>query len=478
MTLAINLAEFCLTEIPRRLSPAVENDFRRLLKDYCGVALGGSTTASNRVMRSAMMRSVPAGQGGCQASVVGGIKMWAPVAAMLNGAAAHSIELDDLHSPSSFHPGAIIFPAALAMAEAQGSDGKRFMHAVVAGYEAAVRVGLWITPSELFSRGLHPTGVLGAFGAVTAAGVILGLDPTRLAKAYGVAADLSTGLMEFSQSGSWSKRMHTGWPAKAGCIAAQLAAEGFEGSTGIFEATSGVIFAGSGRRTPAGSDTFDKNEPLAIEQIAIKKHACCRFGHGTLDILLDLKGRHGLEAAQVESVRVGMFRDGMFLAVREPRKFAPQTVVDAQFSLYYQIASALVRGHVSLPDFSPAAISDPRIKEFIPRIDVEQRADLDEMFPEKYGSDVEIVLTSGERLHEARDYIVGNPDHPLTDTALDEKFSVLAALAIPAGNSKVRTAIRDILSPSGPTALAKSMAGGKTICAGASIAAEKASLRL
>jgi 2-methylcitrate dehydratase PrpD len=456
MTLATDLAEFCLTEIPRHLTPSVETDFRRLLLDYCGVALGGSATDSSRIMRSAMMRSLPAG-GGLQASVVGGEKCWAPVAAMLNGAAAHSIELDDLHSVSSFHPGAIIYPAALAMAEAKGSDGKRFMHAVVAGYEAAVRVGLWITPSELFSRGLHPTGVLGSYGAATAAAVILELDETKLAKIYGIAADLSTGFMEFNQSGSWSKRMHTGWPAHAGLIAALLGAEGFEGSAGIFEAPTGVIFAGSGRRTPIAAGDFKSDGPLAIEQIAIKRHACCRFGHGALDILLDLKAKHRLDPVQIKSVKVGMFRDGMFLGGQTPNKLAPQSTVDAQFSLYYQVASALVRGHVSLADFMPAAIADPQISAFIPRITVEQRADLDTMFPAKYGSDVEIVLTSGERLHEVRDYIVGDPDHPLTDQALDEKFTSLLALAIPGGDKKVSAAIKNIMTPPGPRALVEVM---------------------
>src|SRR5579872_4310339 len=119
MTIAEQLARFCIDEVPRRLTPPVRHAVERALLDYCGVALAGARMAPIEVMRRALLPGLGTPQGGLMASVLGVPgRTWAPVAALLNGAAAHSIELDDVHPAASLHPAAIVFPTALALAEA------------------------------------------------------------------------------------------------------------------------------------------------------------------------------------------------------------------------------------------------------------------------------------------------------------------------------------------------------------------------
>lgn len=460
VTLGDRLAAFCTDEARTRITQVVRAACRNTLLDFCGVALAGSTVLPSDVMRRALLPGLGT-QVPLKASVFGqGTVTWAPVAALLNGASAHSIELDDLHSEASLHPGAIIYPTAMAMAEATGCSGERFVHAVVAGYEAAVRVGLWITPSAFYERGFHPTGVAGVFGATAAAGVTLGLSAKQLSRAFGIASDLSTGLMEFGLSGSWSKRMHTGWPAQAGCVAALLAAQDFVGSQRIFENPNGIIFAGAGRLEPVAAAVPGPDDLLAIEKTAYKRHACCRFAHTALDILLDFRTTHSLSAEDIEAVTIGLFHDGMFLAVPAAVKVAPATMVDAQFSLQYAAAAMLCRGRASLPEFLDSTIRDPQILAVARRIAVEHRPRFDSMFPRCYPSEVTVTTKDGHTFCAERDYTVGDFDRPFGAEDIDSKFNTLARLAAPAEQvAQIASAVESVVAGGDPRSLASVLRG-------------------
>lgn len=457
-SLSDRLASFCIAELPSRISEPVRSSFQRVLLDYCGVALAGSTVTPNAVMRRALLPTL-GGSPALKASVVGDcVETWAPVAALLNGASAHSIELDDLSVGASMHPGAIVFPAAIAMAEATDCDGQTFMRATVAGYEAAVRVGLWITPSALFERGYHPTGVVGIYGAAAAAALVLGLSAQQLSRAFGIASDLASGLMDFGISGSWSKRIHTGWPAHGGCIAALLARDGFVGSESIFESRAGVIFAATGSTEPRAAAVPATGEPLAIEATAFKRHACCRFGHTALDILLDLKAEHQLDPGDVDEIVIGMFRDGMFLAEPPDLKRRPQTMVDAQFSLHYAAATAFVHGRASLPEFVEGRLSDPEVLALARRIRVEHRPELEKLFPACYPSDVELRTKTGTVIRASRTTTIGDASTPLNDKQLESKFATLARAVLSEEQiEEIRRAISGISGPHGPRNLGKSL---------------------
>ncbi len=454
------LAAFCTTEVSARLTSEVRADIRRALLDFCGVALAGSTLPSAEVLRRAFLPSD--GAASATATVIGRPERgWAPVAALSNGASAHSIELDDAHAESSLHPGAVVFPAALAAAELMGASGEQFMTAVAAGYEAMVRVGLWLTPGALFARRYHPTGICGAYGAAAAVGVILGLSAEQLSKAFGVASDLSVGLMDFGESGSWSKRLHTGWPAHAGYLAAVMAFEGFRGSREIFTSPSGVLFAFTGNREPKAAPVPGPGEPLAIQQILYKRHACCRFGHTALDILLDLRQTHRLAADDLAEIRIGLIRDGMFLGLPAELKRNPLSMVDAQFSMQYAAAVALVKGRTSLPEFRDDAIADPVVGGLMQRIEVEHVPALDSGYPKAFPARVEVTTRDGRQWKEERWQTVGDPAQPLSEAELRSKFETLAGLAVtPHRIRAIADAVSSVESQEGPARLTASLRGG------------------
>lgn len=454
------LAAFCTGEVATRLTPEVRVDVRRALIDFCGVALAGSTLPSAEVLRRSF--PPPDGAASAAATIIGRPERgWAPVAALANGASAHSIELDDAHAESSLHPGAVVFSAALAAAEVMGASGEQFIIAVAAGYEAMVRVGLWLTPGALFARRYHPTGVCGAYGAAAATGVILGLSAEQLSEAFGIASDLSVGLMDFGESGSWSKRLHTGWPAHAGYLAAVMAFEGFRGSREIFTSPSGVLFAFTGDREPKAAAVPEPGEPLAVQQLLYKRHACCRFGHTALDILLDLRQTHRLAADDVAEIRIGLIRDGMFLGRPAELKRNPRNMVDAQFSMQYAAAVALVNGRTSLPEFRDDVISDPVVRGLMERIEVEHVPALDAVYPKAFPARVELTTRDGRRWSEERWETVGDPAQPLSEAELRSKFETLAGLAVPPHRVRaIADAVSRVETKEGPARLAASLRGG------------------
>src|ERR1700675_725178 len=168
-----------------------------------------------------------------------------PQAALANGALAHGLDFDDTHADSVCHASAVLVPAVLALAESEGLSGRDALTALVAGYEAMIRIGM-AAPGRFHERGWHATAVCGGFGAALAAGKSLGLDADRLTAALGIAASMASGVMEFLEDGSWVKRLHPGWAAQSGIQAAALAGEGFTGPATALEGRLGFYHAALG----------------------------------------------------------------------------------------------------------------------------------------------------------------------------------------------------------------------------------------
>ena len=175
--------------------------------DYMAIALHASTLDSSRPVRAlAAARPIPGG-----ATLFGRPDpVHASWAALANGMAAHSMELDDTFLPSSIHNESFVFSPTLALAEERGVSGKQFLTAVVAGFEVACRVAAALRPAVTNRRGFHPAGTTGALGAAAAAGTLLGLDAKQIRVALGVACSQAAGLLEFVTDGAWTKRFHGG----------------------------------------------------------------------------------------------------------------------------------------------------------------------------------------------------------------------------------------------------------------------------
>ena len=409
------------------LPPAVLGRARDLLLDHLGVTLAGAGEESTVVLRRGLAALGTTGD----ATVIGTTGRLAPPhAALANGAAAHAIEMDDTHLGGSIHLGASVFAAALAAAELAPVGGHVLLHAAVAGYEVAARLAVALDPAAHYRRGFHPTGTCGAFGAAAAAGVVLGLDADAVTTALGIAGSQAAGSMEFLEDGAWTKRLHPGWAASAGLHAAALARAGFRAPASILDGRFGFLHAysdGPNAAALAGGVGYE------LMQTGVKPHACCRYSQGPIDAVLALRAAYAIDPMRVARIDVGIVQAG-FAIVCEPleAKRRPRSVVDAQFSLPFSVATALAGGSAWPEDFQPDRFDDPAVRHLMDRVHPARDPALDAMFPRTWPCWARITLDDGTR-HERRvDHPLGDPEHFPAPAVLGAKFARLAGRALPA----------------------------------------------
>jgi 2-methylcitrate dehydratase PrpD len=348
-------------------------------------------------------------------------------AALANGTAAHALELDDVTSESSLHPGVAVIPAALAVAEERGAAPTAFLEAVVAGYEVTLRVGNALNPGAAYRRGFHPTGVAGVFGAATAAGRLRGLDADGLVRTLGIAGTLAAGSLEYLADGSFTKRLNAGWAAHAGVVAAGLAQAGFTGPATVFEGRLGLLHAYSDDPWPDRL-LAALGDPLQILRVSIKPYACCRYNHGLIDGVLALRREHCLQPAEIAEIRLGVLSAGALL-VADPieQKRAPANQVDAQFSAPFAAAVALVRGGAGRQEYGAANLGDPTIRALMARTACYRDPALDARYPQQWPAAVELRLLDGRTLAIQVPYATGEPENPVPRNQLIAKFVDLTA---------------------------------------------------
>ncbi|HEU0116305.1 MAG TPA: MmgE/PrpD family protein, partial [Thermomicrobiales bacterium] len=311
-TLTERLADAMLRQTAAGIDAETLAAGRRFVLDWLGCAIAGTATPAG-----AMLIAEGASRGPGPAAVLGVVEgRDAETAALVNGGLAHIVEMDDLDRASVVHPGCVVMPAALAAAEERGADGRIFLTAVVAGYEAASRIGAAVGQSHYAYW--HNTATCGAYGAAAAAGVVLGLDPEQLVWALGNAGSIAGGLWQFNHDGAMTKHLHAGRAAANGVLAARLAARGFTGARAILEGPQGLFAAASRDARPervvAGLDGLGGETPWRIHGVSIKPHASCRHTHPAVDAAIAL--RDELPAAADDAVREALVETyGAALAV-------------------------------------------------------------------------------------------------------------------------------------------------------------------
>jgi 2-methylcitrate dehydratase PrpD len=409
------------------LAGEVQDRTRELVMDLLGVALGGTRQASSAPAARAAVHLGGAGAAEGQASVFGTQHSTSAVwAALANGTAAHALELDDVTTESSLHPGVAVIPGAFALAEALGASPAPFLEAVVAGYEVTMRVGNALNPASAYARGFHPTGVAGVFGATMAAGRLLELDEAQLTQALGIAGTLASGSLEYLSNGAWTKRLNPGWAGHAGITAAYLAREGFSGPATALEGRLGLLHAYSDEPRP--HRLLEKlGDPLQVMRVSIKPYACCRYNHGLIDCVLQLRQEHGVRPEDVDSIRLGVLTGGAVLVAKPiEQKRQPHSIVDAQFSAPFAAAAALVLGTGGLDAYTQANLDDARIQTLMARTDCYTDPSLDAPYPEVWPAEAELVLTNGQSVKKRIEYALGEPENPVPRGDLVGKFCSLA----------------------------------------------------
>jgi 2-methylcitrate dehydratase PrpD len=376
----------------------------------------------------------------------------------VNGVAAHGLEMDDTHQPGSLHPGVTVFSAALALLDEEGPENggaARFVPAVIAGYEVACRVAVALQPADHYDRGFHPTATAGAFGAAMAAGLVAGLDEDELVNALGIAGSMPAGLMEFLTDGTWTKRLHPGWAAHAGISAMRLAQSGYTGPATVFEGRHGFLSAYAPHPRPEAL-TDGLGDEFQILRTSIKAHACCRYKQAPIDGIIQIMRDRSLTADDVERVTIGVLGAGWeIIAAPDEQKRDPRSVVDAQFSMPYGAAVALLRGSASPAEYTPAVIADAAVRQAMARVVCVRDPALDGDFPARWPATVAIRTRDGRSFSTRIDFPKGDPENPLTPAELEAKFRSLTrdVLAV-ADQDRIIAAAAGVLATGGVTALA------------------------
>ncbi|WP_085657168.1 MmgE/PrpD family protein [Pseudomonas sp. B11(2017)] len=414
------LAQFCVETRFEALPEALVAQAKRHILDTFGAALAG---ADSRVALQAQRLF---------ASAPGTVPVWgtsqrvgAGDAALLNGIAAHALELDD--TGGCDHSGAVVLPAAMAalsLAERPVS-GREFITAVVIGYEIGRRVleacGSY---SAHNGAGWHSTATCGVFGAAAASARILGLDAAQTVSALGIAGSFSGGLWAFIHDGSQSKKLHSGRAAEGGLIAARFAREGISGPSQLFDDVWGGFLKtlAPGTAQPAAL-VADLGQVWKLARCSIKPYAACRGTHSAIDALGLLMAQLKVEAPQVEDVHVRLC--GFLQAMCGGRDTA--SLAAAQMSLPYALAARLAHGHCRLSAYDDARRDDPDIARWMTRI----RLEVDGQLSEDGEPVVSVRTVDGREASLCVEVPLGAPGNPLSDAALEEKFFSLALRALP-----------------------------------------------
>ncbi len=376
-----------------------------LLVDWFGSAVAGhGARPVESITRFALAMGPPTG---LSEVIVRRASSSPDLAAMANAAASHMAEQDDVHNGSVFHPATVVFPAALAVAQALGSSGAQLLTAAVAGYEVGIRVGEFLGRSHY--KVFHTTGTAGTLAAAAAAGHLLGLDAQQMQHAFGSAGTQSAGLWEFLRTAADSKQLHTAHAAGAGLMAAWLAKDGFTGAAQILEGPQGMAAGMSSDADPAKL-TDGLGTRWATAETSFKYHACCRHTHPAADALLQVMQANDLKPADVAHV-VTHVHQGALDVLGPVRK--PSTVHQSKFSMGTTLALAARFGHAGLAEFEQHFL-DQETQALRDRVEMVLDAEVDAAYPRRWIGKVTLSTTDGSVLHGLVDEHKGDPGNSLS----------------------------------------------------------------
>ena len=367
MTLAKAFAEFSSglshANVPREVRDAA----RWHIVDTIGVCIAGADPLEDSGKSIRQLAEKWRAQTGATVFGVGTL-CGSDKTALINGALAQALEMDDKHGSSLARPGSTVTPAVLAVAEDQDLTLEDVITAVTVGYEVMIRLG-FVAGKRFLERGYHTSSLIGAFGTACAVGNLLRIGPDEIVDALGISGTFASGIQEATRTGSTSKILHGGWGAHSGIIALDLATAGITGPVSVFEGQYGFFQT---HLTPIKGDLDWKKagEGLGtrwyLPDTAFKPYPCCQLLHAFIDaakaMLVDFK-RDGVSAKYITRVSARLAEPGLSL-VTDPieRKRAPEQRHEARFSLPYTLAYALLYGDVNIDTFRVEHLTDPDVR--------------------------------------------------------------------------------------------------------------------
>lgn len=415
------LADYAQRESARTLPAEVTHHAKRALIDWFAALFPGIALAPG----PQLMRTHAAELGSGKSSLPGQrTTAHAATAAWINGSISHAAEFDDIFRDAVYHPGCPTIGAALAVAEERGASGAELLKAITIGYEISTRIGVAVQPSHY--RFFHTTGTIGCFGGAAATAALMdGANPEVMRHALATTASFASGLQQAFRSDAMTKCLHAGHAAWIGVNAGRGAAHGITGALDILEGDAGFGKAMSqDARWERATDGLGTR--YNIQVITQKNHGCCGHTFAAIDAMLDIRAGGQVDPAQIEAIRVDTYQTALDVT----GNFEPRTAFEAKFSLPYVVAHALLYGAVRLNAFEPDRLADPALRALMAKTKLVADPRLSAGFPALRAARIVITLRDGRVVEQYAPCRKGDPEAPLSDADINDKFTELAAPVI------------------------------------------------
>ncbi|ANN74428.1 MmgE/PrpD family protein [Bordetella bronchialis] len=409
-----------------RLPDDVLHYAKRAVLDWLSALYPGTRISPCRELVAAHAEELGLGRSSLPGN---GTTAFPATAAWINGSAAHAPEFDDIFRDGAYHPGCPVIAAALAMAEHQRTGGRELLNAVVVGYEISTRIAAAMQPSHY--RYFHTTGTVGSLGAAAAAAALAAPGNSAvMGHAIATSATMAAALQQAFRSDAMSKALHAGHAAEVGVRAGQGAAHGV---TGVADILEGEVGFGAALAKDVRWEQVPEGlgERYNIMRMTQKNHGCCGHTFAAIDAALALR-EQGVRPERVRQVEVRTYRAALDVAGNEN----PTTPFEARFSLPYVLAHAMRQGSVRLAAFEPQALGDADTRALMRKVTVIEDPELTAGFPSMRAARVAIVTDDGMRHESFAPYRRGDPEAPLSDAELNDKFDELAGPVLGAGRTR------------------------------------------
>ncbi|WP_439631946.1 MmgE/PrpD family protein [Shinella sp.] len=388
----------------------VRHEGLRSFLNWLGCAIGGSSHETVDRTLAALLPLSPSDKAG----ILGRHERIDVLnAALINGISGHVLDFDDTHLKTIIHPAGPVAAAILAYAELRPVSGIDFLHAFILGVDVECRIGNSVYPAH-YDIGWHITGTAGVFGAAAAVGKLMNLDAQKMAWALGIAGTQSSGFREMF--GTMCKSYHAGHAAQCGLKAALLAEQGFTSSERVLEAPRGFA-AVTSTKSDLTEITRDLGKTFEISLNTYKPFACGIVIHPIIDGCIQLRNEHGLKAAQIAKIELRVHP----LVLELTGKTSPQSGLEGKFSVFHSAAVAIIRGMAGAQEYSDDAVRDEETVALRTLISAEIDPNVaeDEAF-------LKVTLTDGRVIDKHVEHAIGSLEHPMSDTELEQKFSILS----------------------------------------------------
>jgi 2-methylcitrate dehydratase PrpD len=404
-------AEYVASFRDKQLPPEIIQQVKRALLDFYCAAVTGSQTETGQLLFQ-YLTSLH-GNGSYKAiGFTGGLPR--TDAAFMNGSSAHCLDFDDGHTQGSIHPGAVVMPAVLAASQKVRPTPRDFIAAIVIGYDVCLRIAAAMHPSSR-QRGFHNTPTAGIFGAAAATAYLYGASKQQILDAFGIAGSFAGGTFAFLGTGSEVKRVHPGQAARDGLFATELAMAGLTGPHSILEGENGFFQAFAGRFS-AEPLMRELGSRFEIMNIYFKPYPCCRHLHSSIDCIFEMKKAYPIQPGEIRRIHIGVNR---LASLHNHTKC--ETLLDAQMSLPFSAAAALVYPYLNVQSFELAAVPDV-LWQLCDAVEIHIDDAIEKAYPQQRGANVRIETLDGRVYEHFGDNPLGEPSTPLPYEQLLNKF--------------------------------------------------------